>query len=108
MDQEVILLTILGMALVTYLPRLLPLLFLSSRKLPPLFARWLAYVPAAVLAAMLFPSLLAPEGSLALSADNLYLWAAVPTLLVAWRSKSLFASVVVGMLLVALGRMLGF
>jgi branched-subunit amino acid transport protein len=104
MDQKVIFLTILGMALVTYVPRLLPVYFLSSRSRPPLVVDWLRYVPVAVLAAMLFPSLLVEEGQVVLAPSNIFLWAAFPTLLVAWKTRSLFGSVVVGMILVAAAR----
>ncbi len=106
-DQRGILLTMVGMLIVTYLPRVLPLWFLSSRSLPPLIIVWLRYVPVAVLAAMLFPTLVLPEGQIDLSASNLFLWAAIPTFLVAWKVKgrngnaSLFSAVLVGMALVA-------
>jgi branched-subunit amino acid transport protein len=104
MDQKVIILTILGMAAVTFIPRLLPVYFLSSKSLPPLVVDWLRYVPVAVLAAMLFPSLLVQGDQVTLGANNLFLWAAVPTFLVAWKTRSLFGSVVVGMILVAVAR----
>ncbi|HEY3315216.1 MAG TPA: AzlD domain-containing protein, partial [Bacillota bacterium] len=42
-----------GMALVTYLPRMLPLVVLSRFKLPPAVLRWLSFVPVAVLSALL-------------------------------------------------------
>lgn len=101
MNEQSILFTILGMSLVTYLPRLLPAWFLRGRELPEFFMTWLKYVPVAVLAALLLPSLLVQEGGLNLSWDNLYLWAAVPTLAAAWKTKNLFATVLVGMLFVA-------
>jgi len=104
MDQKVILLTILGMAVVTYLPRLLPVYFLSSRSLPPLVVDWLRYVPVAVLAAMLFPSLLVQGDQVILATNNIFLYAALPTLLVAWKTRSLFGSVMVGVVLVAAAR----
>jgi branched-subunit amino acid transport protein len=104
MDQKVIFLTILGMALVTYLPRLLPVCFLSSRSLPPLVVDWLRYVPVAVLAAMLFPSLLVEGDQVVLAQSNIFLLAAFPTFLVAWKTRSLFGSVVVGMILVGAAR----
>jgi branched-subunit amino acid transport protein len=106
MDQKIILLTILGMALVTYIPRLLPVSLLSSRSLPPLVTAWLRYVPVAVLAAMLFPSILVREDQLDLSLNNLFFWAALPTFIVAWKTRSLFGSVVVGAVLVAAARYL--
>ncbi len=107
MDQKIIFFTILGMALVTYLPRLLPVWLLSSRSLPPLATAWLRFVPVAVLSAMLLPSLLLDGKQFNLSAGNLYLVAALPTLLVAWKTRSMFGAVVVGMLVVAAGRFLG-
>ena len=108
MDQKTILITILGMGVVTYLPRLLPVLLLSSKKLPPLVETWLRYVPVAVLSAMLLPSLAVNDGALDFSSSNLFLWAAIPTFLVAWKTRSLFGSVIVGMAVVALARYWGF
>ena len=95
------------MAIVTYLPRLLPTLFLSGRNLQPLIVAWLRLVPPAVLAAMLVPSLLVRGECIDLGIDNLFFWAALVAFPIAWKWKSLFATVVVGMGLVALGRYLG-
>jgi branched-subunit amino acid transport protein len=106
-DQALIFWTIAGMAVVTYLPRLLPTLFLSGRNLRPLLIAWLRLVPPAVLAAMLAPSLLVREGQVDLGFDNLFFWAALVAFPVAWKSKSLFATVVVGMGLVSLARYFG-
>lgn len=106
MDQEAVFLTILGMGLVTYLPRVLPVVLLSSKSIPPILESWLQLVPVAVLAALVAPSLLVEDAQLALHSDNLFLWASFPTLFVAWHTKSLFASVVVGMSVVALARAL--
>lgn len=108
MDQTLIFWTMVGMALVTYLPRLLPTLFLSGRTLRPVIAAWLRLIPPAVLAAMLVPSLLVREERLAVSLDNLFLWAALAAFGVAWKWKSLSVTVMVGMGLVALGRYLGW
>lgn len=104
MDQQTILLTILGMQAVTYVPRLVPMLLFSSRQLPALAIAWLRYVPVAVLAAMLLPALLLVEHKISLAPDNLFLWAAMPTLLIAWKTRSLFGSVLCGMVIVALAR----
>ena len=104
MDQKTIFLTILGMTLVTYLPRLAPVWFLSSRTLPPLVRRWLRLVPVAVLSALLFPALLVQGGQINTRLDNLFLLAAIPAALVAWRTRSLFGAVLTGMALVAAGR----
>src|SRR3989442_11429564 len=59
-----ILALVLGCALVTAVPRVLPLVALSRLQLPPWLADWLRYVPIAVLAALLaieLPSAGAPR-----------------------------------------------
>lgn len=63
MKMEGLLPVILLMALVTYLPRVLPALFLSRVRLPRLLERWLASIPVAVLAALLAPALFAPKAT---------------------------------------------
>ena len=107
MDQTVVIVTLLGMAVVTYVPRLLPLWVLSSRSLPPPVVTWLRYVPVAVLAAMLLPSLVIADQQLNLSVGNIFLWAAIPAFLMAWKTRSLFGAVVAGMLTVAVFRLMG-
>ena len=104
MDQQTVFLTILAMAAVTYLPRLLPAWLLSSRTLPRWLVVWLRHVPVAVLAAMLFPALATRSGQIHIGPRNLFLLAAFPTLLVAWKTRSLFGSVIMGVVVVALAR----
>jgi len=53
-----VLLVILGMALVTYIPRLLPALFLNRIKFPDWFQKWLQSIPYAALGALIFPGVL--------------------------------------------------
>lgn len=106
MDQTHIFLTLLGMQAVTYLPRLLPILWLSSRVLPPMIVTWLHYVPVAVLAAMLFPALLVQDGQISCGLSNIFFWAAWPTLFVVWKTRSFFGAVLVGMTVVAMVRYL--
>jgi branched-subunit amino acid transport protein len=107
MDQQSVFMIMVGMLVVTYLPRLLPVLLFSSRDLPSLVVTWLRYVPAAVLSAMLLPSLVLVENQLDLSAGNIFFWAALPTFLVAMKTRSLFAPVIVGMIMVAVARYFG-
>ena len=104
MDQKVVFLTIIGMLAVTYVPRMVPLVALASRTLPESVVRWLSFVPAAVLASMLFPALLLKDGHFNFAPDNYFLWAAIPAFLLAWRTKSFFGTVALGMVLVAAGR----
>ena len=106
MDQQKIFITILGMALVTYLPRFLPAWFLASRQLPKALMTWLSFVPPAVMAAMLFPSVLLNDDVINFTSQNLFLLASIPTLLVAMRTRSFFGTIVVGMMFVAVSRYL--
>ena len=105
MASSTVIITLIGMAVVTYLPRLLPAWYLRNKKLPPFLVAWLRYVPIAVLSALLLPALLIQEDTLNFSLSNLYLWAAIPAIWVTWRTKSMFATVITGMLLVALARL---
>ncbi|MDO9582093.1 MAG: AzlD domain-containing protein [Desulfomicrobium sp.] len=105
MDQQTIFLTILGMMAVTYVPRALPLLALAQRTLPEAVIRWLGFIPVAVLSAMLLPSLVATDRGLDFSAENIFLWAAIPTFVVCWKTRSFIGAIVTGMACVALGRL---
>jgi len=93
------LLLILGMGLVTYLPRWLPLHFLSRRSLPEWFIQWLELIPAAILSALLLPVLVMDGDPRTVNLLRPELWVALPTLAIAWWTRSLGGTVTVGMLL---------
>ena len=101
-----IFLIIAGMGLVTFALRFLPLVFLSGRSLNPLIERWLSLVPPAVMAALLAPELLIDKAThnLNLNLDNVLLLAALPAGLVAWFTRSFFATIVTGLASLALIR----
>ena len=101
-----VLLLFLGMALVTYVPRMLPIVILSRFKLPPLLLRWLEFIPAAVLSALLAQGLLLDGRTLALPPANPALLAALPAFAVAVWTRSLMGTVVVGIAAMALLRFL--
>jgi len=84
---------ILGMALATYATRA-PAIFLLSRRLPAALHRLLGHIPAAVFAALVAPPLLAPEGTLS---PGLPALAAIPAAVVAWRTRQVFPTILVGM-----------
>lgn len=92
-----VLLLFLGMALVTYLPRMLPVVVLSRFRLPPLLLRWLEYVPVSVLAAMLAKELLLSGGTFPRTPLHPPLLAAVPAFAVGLLTRSLLGTVVAGM-----------
>jgi branched-subunit amino acid transport protein len=94
-----------GMTIVTVLPRVLPILLLSKRKLPRPAERWLSLVAPAILSALLLPALLPEAGTPIFSASNTLLWASVPAFLVAWKTKNLFGTVATGIASAALLRL---
>lgn len=49
---------LLGMALATYIPRMIPLTFLEGKELPPVVSGVLRNIPFAVLGALIFPAVL--------------------------------------------------
>jgi len=87
------LLIFFGMALATYFTRYTMIAALG-REVSPLLQRWLRYVPPAVLAALVVPAALAPQGRLAL---GLPAWAAMAGAFVAWRTRSVLWTIVGGM-----------
>lgn len=96
-----------GMAAVTVIPRVLPLVVLSRLALPDWLRSWLGYVPVAVLASLLARELFFAGGRPALPPENPALLAAAPAFLVALRTRSLTATVLVGIAAMALLRRLG-
>ena len=90
---------IAAMGTVTYLPRWMPLFFLTRRRLTGVFVEWLELIPAAILAALLVPALVTSGEPRSLDIFRPELWVAVPTFLFAWWTQSLGGTVVVGMLL---------
>ncbi|MDO8462429.1 MAG: AzlD domain-containing protein [Deltaproteobacteria bacterium] len=106
MEERLILVTVLLMSVVTMVPRILPVWLLAGRTLPRSMVIWLRYVPVSVLSALLLPELFIKEGQFDLSSSNLYLWIALPTMLVAAKTKSLAVTLVTGIGGVALLRLL--
>ncbi|GAB4251868.1 MAG: AzlD domain-containing protein [Thermoleophilia bacterium] len=100
-------LALVGMMLVTYVPRAVPLLLLADRRLPPRVLRFLEGFPVAVLAAFVAPLILAPEGRLDLTPGNLNLLVSVPVILLALRTRSIILTVVAGSVVMATVRALG-
>ncbi|MDD5723950.1 MAG: AzlD domain-containing protein [Syntrophales bacterium] len=90
---------LLGMGIVTYVPRWLPLVFLSRRRLPQWFEQWLDLIPAAILSALIFPILITTGEPRHLDLMRPELLVALPTFLFAVKTRSLAGSVVVGMFL---------
>ena len=91
-------LMIAGMALVTIAVRYPVLVLVGKIPLPPAVVRALKFVPPAVLTAIITPAVLYPRSEhIELGIANEYLVAAVISSLVAWRTRNVLITIVVGM-----------
>jgi len=97
MSSRDYILLVLGMGLVTYLPRMLPLMLLARRRLPVWLGEWLELIPVAILSALLAPILLASSEPRTLVLGKAEFWAAIPALLFALKTRSLAGTVIIGM-----------
>ncbi len=93
------LLLIIGMGLVTYIPRWVPLFYLSRRRLPQWFVDWLELIPVAILSALVLPEIMTPGDPRKFVLFNPKLLVALPTFLFALKTRSLGGTVVLGMFL---------
>ena len=101
--RESMLILILGMGLVTFLPRFIPMAFLSRWIFPEKLKVGLNYFPVAILSAIVFPTFFTDGNQVEIQFP--YLLAALPVFLFAWKVKSLWGSVILGM---AIYWLLGF
>jgi len=101
-NETSIWLMIIGVSLVSLSPRILPVALFTRYVFPKLLKRWLSFIAPAVLGALTALSVLAPEGDININIYNQYIWAFIPTLLVAIKTKSLFYSLLVGIVIMAL------
>ncbi|MBX5437228.1 MAG: AzlD domain-containing protein [Alicyclobacillaceae bacterium] len=86
----------LWIGLGTYLMRAVSLSFGSRVAWPDWARRWLSFVTPAVLGALLGPQLLLTNHHMVPWLHNPALWAAIPTVVVAWWTQNLLGTVVVG------------
>ncbi|MCY9076876.1 AzlD domain-containing protein [Bacillus inaquosorum] len=95
-----ILMVIIGCALVTMIPRVIPFLVVRNITLPEPVLKWLSYVPVCILTALVV------KDCMIQSNDSLQLnWPVavilIPALLIAMKTKSLSITVISGVLLMA-------
>jgi branched-subunit amino acid transport protein len=90
-------LIMLGIGLLTYGVRLSFILLLEKVEVPDILLRALRFVPAAVLSAIIFPELLAHDGTVNFSLGNARLLAGILAALVAWKTKNVVLTILVGM-----------
>src|SRR3972149_716022 len=88
---------IAGMAAATMATRIPLLVLLSRRKLPESISRALKHVAPAVLAAIILPIVLLPDGKLSVQINNAPLAASLVAGLVSWRTRNLLLTILLGM-----------
>lgn len=88
---------LLAAGLLTYAMRLSFILLWGKIDLPAWLQRSLRFVPPAVLTAIFFPELVLPGGKFDLSLGNARLIAGTLAALVAWRTRNIVLTILVGM-----------
>jgi branched-subunit amino acid transport protein len=90
--------TILLMTLATYGARVLPFLLFKGNNVQGFVRDFIELVPIALLAALVIPELVTPQGSIVII-HNPYLWAGVLTFIFARYVPNLFLGIIFGMIL---------
>lgn len=90
--------TIIAAGLLTYATRLSPIVLYGRFEMPDQVERALRFVPVAVLTAIFLPELVYIQDELLLSFRNPRLLAGLLAILIAWRTKNVMYTIVIGML----------
>ncbi|WP_459202237.1 AzlD domain-containing protein [Methanococcus sp. CF] len=64
MSREEMILLVIFMALVTYIPRMLPIVLFKDAKLPHFWRAFFSYIPYAALASLIFPGIIYSTGNM--------------------------------------------
>lgn len=93
-------LIILGSAIVTFIPRVIPFIVIRNISLPKVVIKWLSFIPVCIFTALIVDSFIIQDTSV-LAIDWRVVTAIIPTLLIALWTKSLSATVLVGIVCMA-------
>ncbi|PLS37092.1 AzlD domain-containing protein [Carnobacterium maltaromaticum] len=94
---------ILGMAVVTYLPRMLPMLLLNNREIPEKIVRWMSFIPVSIFAALIFSDIFFWENQFSINPlENLKLIPAIVVFFIAYKTKNIMWSIVFGVVGISL------
>lgn len=96
MRNEIILI-IVGMTLVTFATRFSCVALFQQMGMPPWLERWLKHIPTAILTALILPALVLPKGQIDFSFHNHYLLAGIVATFVAYKSRNIIATLMLGM-----------
>lgn len=98
MSTAMLWITIAAAGALTFVLRWSFIALSDSLAMPVAVRRALRFVPAAVLSAIIWPAVIVADGAVDLSPGNLRLIAALLAAVVAWRTRSIFYTIAVGML----------
>ena len=97
MSHALLWVSIIIIGLLTLGIRLSFMLFMGKIRIVPMVQQALRFVPVAVLSALIAPALFLPGGSLNLTVGNSRLIAGIVAIFVAWRTKNVLLTIVIGM-----------
>ncbi len=89
---------LLGIGAITYATRLSFIMFFRKVAIPPVVLSLLHFVPVAVLSAIIWPQLFLSGNSIDVSPANPRLIAGLLAALIAWRTRNVLLTIVVGMI----------
>ncbi len=99
-----IFLIIIGCSFVTLLPRILPLILLGKFTFPVWYEQWLSFLPVTIMAALVAQQLIPTNGDWQSAMPHLI--AGLISFVIAMLTKSLFITVMIGVLSMAVINML--
>lgn len=89
---------IISLIILAFVIRASFLVFANRFSLPTSLDRFLRYVPAAVLAALVTPGLFKHSGKLDYSFSNPQIYAGIIAILIAWKTRNVLITLIAGML----------
>ena len=89
---------IIGMTLVTFLPRYIPIAIAGKIKVTPLLSLALSYVPIAVMSVIIVQGAMISNGELSITMENSKLIASISSFLTAVATKHMFLTIGVGLI----------
>lgn len=98
-------LLLIGCTLVTFIPRVIPFLVARNFTISAPVEKWLSYLPVCIFTGLIIESLLETGGNNSLTINWEVLFATIPTVIVAFLSKSLLTTVLFGVVCMAVVRL---
>ncbi|WP_312096010.1 AzlD domain-containing protein [Niallia sp.] len=106
MSNSSFFLLLIGCTLVTFIPRIIPFLVVRNFTISKPVEKWLSFLPVCIFTGLIVESLLKTDGGSSIGINWEALLATIPTILVAFLSKSLLTTVLFGVVCMAVVRLL--